>query len=70
MKKIMIVGVPGRTATLFAEELKKAANVLGVGRRELVENIKKGNVFVSKGSNIFRFDIDIISKKKFTLKRT
>lgn len=64
MKKIMIVGVPGRTATLFAEELKKAANVLGVGRRELVENIKKGNVFVSKGSNIFRFDIDIISKKE------
>lgn len=64
MKKIMIIGVPGRTAILFAEELRKAANILGVGKRELVDKIKKGNVFVSKGDNIFRFDVNIISKKE------
>ena len=42
-KKILIVGVGGRTATLFAEELKDATDIIGVCRRhscELIENHK------------------------------
>jgi len=45
-KKIALVGVGGRTGTLFANELGSAASILGIDRKNAVDKIKDGKVFV------------------------
>lgn len=44
----MIIGVGGRTGTMFASELKKSAEVLGTAKERDVKMIKDGKVFVEK----------------------
>lgn len=46
-KQIVVIGVGGRTGTMFAFELCKRAKVVGIG--EDIEDIKKGKLFVKKG---------------------
>jgi len=62
MKKVAIVGITGRTGTLFAEELKRASYVLGIGSRDKISKIKDGLVFVSRNGEISSFEIASISK--------
>lgn len=45
-KKIVVIGVGGRTGTMFAFELGKVADVLGVGKE--IEQIKKEKLFVKR----------------------
>lgn len=46
--KIVIVGMGGRTGTMFAHDLKNFANVLGVGKEIDIETIRQGKFFVQK----------------------
>lgn len=48
MEKIAIIGIGGRTGTLFASKLKGAAEVLGVGREKEAEMIKSKNLLIQK----------------------
>jgi len=45
-KKIAVIGVGGRTGTMFASELGKVSNVLGVGRE--IEKIKQKELFIQR----------------------
>ncbi|XOB42128.1 MAG: ketopantoate reductase family protein [Candidatus Nealsonbacteria bacterium] len=46
--KIIIIGIGGRTGTMFAHELENFANVLGVGKETDIEIIKQKKLFVQK----------------------
>lgn len=64
-KKIAVVGVGGRTGTLFAEELGNGAAVLGIGRESAVKSIKSGKVFISKDEGItYKFNCKTIAEKE------
>ena len=62
MIKIGIVGVGGRTGTLFTEELKNASYVFGIGSNKKVEKIKKGEIFVCRSGEITQFKVNCITK--------
>ena len=47
--KITVIGVGGRTGTMFAFELQKAADVLGVGKE--IAKIQKKEFFIEKEGN-------------------
>lgn len=46
--KIAIIGVGGRTGAMFAFELKKAVEVLGVGREKEIEIIQKKKLYIKR----------------------
>ncbi len=48
-EKIAVIGVGGRTGTMFAFELRKAADILGVARNREVAMVKEGKLFVVRG---------------------
>jgi len=48
MTKIAIIGVGGRTGTMFAFELRNSAEVLGVGRKEEVQKIQEGKIYLQR----------------------
>lgn len=45
-KRIGIIGVGGRTGTMFAFELKRITDILGIGRN--IENIQRKKLFIEK----------------------
>lgn len=49
-KKILIVGVGGRTSTLFAEELKNATDIIGVCRHNSCKLIRDGKLLILKNN--------------------
>ncbi len=50
MKKIAIIGIGGRTGTMFAFELKGSADILGVGREPEIKLIEEKNLYIEKGN--------------------
>jgi len=48
MKKIAIIGVGGKTGTMFAFELKNSAEILGIGKEREVNLIKEGKIFIGR----------------------
>jgi len=63
-KKMAIIGVGGRTGTMFAFELRKHASVLGVGKE--IEYIKKEKLFIKrKGSDPELFEGEVITPLEF-----
>jgi len=48
MKKAAVIGVGGRTGTMFAFELKDVAEVFGIGKKNEVELIKNEELFVRR----------------------
>jgi ketopantoate reductase len=48
MKKIAIIGVGGKTGTMFAFELKNATEIVGVGKEKDVKMIKEGKVYIER----------------------
>jgi len=65
-KKISIIGIGGRTGTMFAFELSKSANVLGVGREKEIEAIRENKLFVQKKDKTPElFDIKAIKDTDF-----
>jgi len=66
-KKIAVVGVGGRTGTLFAYEMRNSAQILGVARRAQMDDIKDGKVLVAKqGGKPTRFECEVIEEDAFT----
>lgn len=66
MKKIAIVGIGGRTGTMFAFELKNSTEVIGVGRKEETEKIKKGKIFIQRDNeNSVAFSGEVIAGEEF-----
>ena len=64
MKNILIVGVGGRTGTLFGEELKRANRVFGVAGRHTLPKIKEGKVFVERSGDLVRFEVETLNKEE------
>jgi len=51
MKKIAIIGIGGRTGTMFAFELQKAGDVLGIGRERDINIIKEKRLYLKRGED-------------------
>jgi len=47
-KKIAIIGIGGRTGTMFAREFECVADVFGIGREAEIEIIKQGKLFIQR----------------------
>ncbi len=64
--KIAIIGVGGRTGTMFASELKNKANVLGVAREKEIEIIAQKKLYIQrKGQESQLFDCKVIKDSDF-----
>jgi ketopantoate reductase len=71
MEKIAIIGIGGRTGTLFAEQLKRSAEILGVARAQEIELIKAKKLLVRKrGFEAQAFEGKIIEDKNFAAEAT
>jgi 2-dehydropantoate 2-reductase len=64
-KKIAVIGVGGRTGTMFAFELKEAAEILGIGKKEEVNSVKSEKVFVQREGKIELFKEKVIDETEF-----
>ena len=65
--KIAIVGAGGRTGTLFAEELARAAQVVGIARQPQAEDVRAGRILVRRqGEDAAPLACDIIEDAAFT----
>jgi ketopantoate reductase len=60
-----VIGVGGRTGTMFAFELKNSGEVFGIGRKEEIELIKEKKLFVKRGKNEFLFEGKTIKDFEF-----
>ncbi len=68
-KKIAVIGVGGRTGTMFAFELSQAVDVLGVAMEREVELIKTGKLFVErKKEKPQAFKLNVIKNTEFNEK--
>lgn len=66
MEKIAIIGVGGRTGTLFAEQFKKSAEVLGISREQEIELIRAKKLLVQKrGFEAQAFEVNMVEDKNF-----
>ncbi|XOB46800.1 MAG: ketopantoate reductase family protein [Candidatus Nealsonbacteria bacterium] len=68
-QKIAIIGVGGRTGTMFAFELRNSANVLGVARGREVKLVKEKKLFIERKKKIPQvFEENIIKDTEFKAK--
>jgi 2-dehydropantoate 2-reductase len=51
MTKIAIVGVGGRTGTMFAFEFRNSADILGVGKKAEVQKLREGKIYLQREKN-------------------
>ena len=65
MKKIAIIGVGGRTGTMFAFELRNWAEILGVGREKEVTAIKEKRLFIERKGETELFKERVIKDIEF-----
>jgi ketopantoate reductase len=65
-KKISVIGIGGRTGTMFAFELRNSANVLGVGKEQEIEIIRENKLFLQKEDKAPElFDVKVIKDTDF-----
>jgi len=63
-RRIGVIGVGGRTGTMFAFELKRTADVLGIGRD--IEDIQRKKLFIErKGAQPKLFEEKVITDSQF-----
>ncbi len=65
-KKIAVIGISGRTGTLFAYELRNVASILGIGRKSAVDKIKAGKVFILEEGKPIQIDCVAFSESYFS----
>jgi len=65
MKKIAIIGVGGKTGTMFAFELKKAAEVLGIGKEKEIEMINQKRVYIDRDGRLELFEGKVVKDTEF-----
>lgn len=71
MKRIAIIGIGGRTGTMFASELKKSAEILGVAREKELKMVKEKKIFVEKkGGAAIGFEERAIQGTDFEKEKT
>lgn len=63
---IGVVGVGGRTGTMFAYELSKATDVFGIARDKGVDLVRKKNLFIDNGQEKKAFEEEIIKDTDFS----
>jgi ketopantoate reductase len=63
--KIGIVGIGGKTGTMFARELKDSGEIFGIGKKEAIEEIKKGKVFVERNGKREKLKCNLIKVEEF-----
>lgn len=64
-KKVFIVGAGGRTGTMFAEELKGACDIFGIGLDREIDAIAEKKILVSTGGREKTFEIETIRPWEF-----
>jgi len=64
-KKIAIIGVGGGTGTMFAFELKKAAEVLGVGKEKEIEMINQKKFYIDRDGRLELFEGKVVKDREF-----
>lgn len=68
-KKVAVIGVGGRTGTMFAFELRNSANVLAVGRQREVGIVNQRKLFVEKKEKLIQvFEEEVIKDTDFKSK--
>jgi hypothetical protein len=66
MKRIAIIGIGGRTGSMFGEELKANNSVFGIGREKEIEDIRQGGLFLKKnGEKPVQFSAEMIKDTEF-----
>ncbi len=69
-KKIAVIGVGGRTGTMFAFEIAKVADVLGVARENEINKINEKKLCVDKGKGLEIFNGKAIKDTDFSEENT
>lgn len=64
--KVAIVGVGGRTGTMFAFEIGKHHDVLGISREGTIEYLKNNDLYIKKGDDKIPFKGKVISDTNFS----
>ncbi|MCP6719434.1 MAG: hypothetical protein KJI71_04375 [Patescibacteria group bacterium] len=64
-KKVAIIGIGGRTGTMFAFELRKSAHILSVGREKEVKMIEEKKLYVNRNNLLERFDGRVVKDIDF-----
>lgn len=65
MKKIAVIGIGGRTGTMFAFELKNVADVFGVAKKREFDLIKNKKIFIKRNGKEEVFEGKLIEEKEF-----
>jgi len=66
IKKIAVIGVGGRTGTMFAQELSKAGKIIGISREKEVKLIKQKKLYIKKqGGREELFKTEVIQDFEF-----
>ena len=65
MKKIGIIGIGGRTGTMFYSELKKIAQVFGIGKQFDIDLIKNKKIFARKNKKEELLEGNLIEESQF-----
>lgn len=63
--KIAIIGVGGRTGTMFSFELRNSAEILGVAREKEVRLVEEKRLYIVKGENPQLFEGKVIRDTEF-----
>jgi len=63
--KIGIVGIGGKTGTMFSRELKELGEIFGVEKKEAIEEIKRGKVFLEREGKRERVEFNLIEVEEF-----
>ena len=65
-KRIAIVGVGGRTGTMFSFEIGENNDVLGIARKDTIDFLAKNELFIDKGNGPVLFKGKIIEDTDFS----
>lgn len=65
MKKIGLIGIGGRTGSMFAFELREKGEIIGIGKREEINLIKEKKVFIKKGEKEILFKGEVMEDSEF-----
>ncbi len=66
MKRIAIIGIGGRTGSMFGEELKANNSVFGIGREKEIEDIRQGRLFLKiNREKTVQFSAEMIKDSEF-----
>jgi len=66
--KVGVIGIGGKTGTMFARELKNIGEIFGIGKKENIEKIKKGKIFVERNQEKELVNVNLIEKEEFPKK--